>query len=520
VTSAEITAEGIWLTDPPNEPVMVHFDGRYLWSFTPARDGARQGRVLVSWPGNLVRFLDGVTRLRLQSVDGETVWFDAEHRFGTSTDRVAVVNRAGEPLSVDKVGHLGRAFLETPDEIKREILVATQEVLTVLREETGVDAYLCYGALLGAVRNGKMIGHDSDVDLCFYSHKTTPVDIIRESYRVERIVRTKGWTVTRMSGGDIKVVRVLSGERKCHIDIFGAFTIPGGHGEGGRTFYQFGNRSGSFDAEADLLPLGTVTLEGLEFPAPKNPEAMLAFVYGPHWKVPDPSFVHRDNPIGVVRLNGWFRGFRDDLPAWNDVYDQRAGDVPRAASDFARWVAEQIGPEDKIADLGAGTGRDTRYFAKTGHAVRAIDFSRRSFARTRRIAGEVRADQTMFNELRRVLVLGARLARNPRHLYARHLIGCLDAEARTNLYRLASVALRGGQAMFLEFQATAPGAPVPQPVGLVRRLDADLIAAEITAAGGRIDYRETVVGADMFDDPDPAVCRMRVTWPAPKKESK
>ena len=413
---------------------MVHFDGRYLWSFTPERDGVeRSGRAFIAWPGNLVRFLDGLTQVRLQSVDGSAVWFDAEHQFGASTERVAVVNKAGQPLSVDKVGHLGRAFLETPAEIKREVLVATQEVLAVLREEAGVEAYLCYGALLGAVRNGTMIGHDSDVDLCFYSHKTTPVDIIRESYRVERIVRSKGWTVTRMSGGDIKVVRVLTGGLKCHIDIFGAFTIPGGHGEGGRTFYQFGNRSGSFDAAADLLPLGTVTLEGLEFPAPKHPEAMLAFVYGPHWKVPDPSFVHRDNPIGVVRLNGWFRGFRDDLPLWNDVYDQRAGEIDRTPTEFAQWVEAQIPPGEGVADLGAGTGRDTRFFAKAGHPVRAIDFSRRSFARTRKIAGDVRADQTMFGELRRVLVLGARLARNPRHLYARHLLGGLDAEARTNL---------------------------------------------------------------------------------------
>lgn len=513
MTSAAIAADGLWLIDPPTEPVMVHFDGRYVWSFTPDRDGTpgRDG-LFVPWPSNLLRFLDGVTRLRLQDVAGETVWFDGEHRFGTSAERVAVVNRAGQPLSVDKVGHLGRAFLETPEEIKREILTATQEVLAVLREQAGVEAYLCYGALLGAVRSGTMIGHDSDVDLCYYSHRTTPIDIIRESYRVEQVVRGQGWMVTRMSGGDIKVVRVLSGGLKCHIDIFGAFTVAG-------TFYQFGNRSGSFDAAADLLPLGTVTLEGLEFPAPRHPEAMLAFVYGPHWRVPDPSFVHQDDPHGIARLNGWFRGFRDDLPLWNDVYDQRAREIPRGGSGFAAWVLAQIGPEEKVADLGAGTGRDTRFFASRGHAVRAVDFSRRSFARTRRIEGQVRADQTMFNELRRVLVLGGRLARNPRHLYARHLLGCLDEAGRANLYRVGSMALRGGQAMFLEFQAAAPGAPVPDPAGLIARLDADRVAAEIEAAGGRIDYRETVEGADMFDHPDPAVCRMRVTWPPVMKET-
>ncbi|GAA1969089.1 hypothetical protein GCM10009798_32120 [Nocardioides panacihumi] len=508
--TAEITAEGIWLAEPPSEPVMVHFDGRYLWSFTPARDGQpRADGSFVPWPGNLVRFLDGVVRIRLQDVDGEHVWWDAEHQFGTSTERVAVVDKEGVPLSVDKVGHLGRSFLETPEEVKQELLQATLEVLTVLREQCDADAYLCYGALLGAVRNGKMIGHDSDVDVCYYSHRTTPVDIILESYRIERIVRAQGWTVTRMSGADIKVVRKLSNGAKCHIDIFGAFTIGG-------TFYQLGNRSGDFDAAAHLLPLGTVMLEGVEFPAPKHPEAMLSFVYGPHWRVPDPSFVHRDNPFGVIRLNGWLRGFRDDLPLWNDVYDQRAGQVQREPSDFARWVGEQLAPGDKVADLGAGTGRDTRWFAEQGHDVRAVDFSRRSFARTRRIDG-VRSDQTMFNELRRVLILGTRLARDPHHLYARELLGCLDEAARANLFKLGSMSLRRGGSMFLEFSATLAGALPPDPGHLVARLDPDRVAAEVAASGGRIDYRETAEGVDMFDAPDPAVCRMRITWPHPKE---
>lgn len=510
MASTVITEEGIWLPDPPAVPVSVLFDGRYLWSFTPARDGRpRDAGTFVPWPGNLVRFLDGVVQIRLQDVEGEEIWHDEEHRFGTSTERVAVVDKQGAPLSVDKMGHLGRAFHETPEEIKQELLEATLEVLTVLREQCGADAYLCYGALLGAVRNGKMIGHDSDVDLCYYSNHSIPVDIIRESYDMERVVRAQGWTVTRMSGADIKVVRTLSNGSKCHIDIFGAFTVNG-------TFYQLGNRNGAFDVDAHLLPLGTVTLEGVEFPAPKHSEAMLEFIYGPHWRVPDPSWVYRDNPHGVAKLSGWLRRFRDVLPLWNDVYDQRAQQVPKGPSDFAQWVGTQLAPGDKVADLGAGTGRDTRWFAERGHPVWAVDYSRRSFVRTRRIPG-AKSDQTMFNELRRVLILGTDLARDPHHLYARQLLGCLEDSARANLFRLGAMTLRHGQRMFLEFAATLPGAPPPDPAPLVRRLDPARVVAEIEASGGTIEHLETSPGVDMFDGPDPAVCRMRVTWPHPKE---
>jgi len=179
-------------------------------------------------------------------------------------------------------------------------------------------------------------------------------------------------------------------------------------------------------------------------------------------------------------------------------------------------VLAQLAPGDKIVDLGAGTGRDSRFFARRGHPVRAVDFSRRSYARTRRIK-EVRADQTMFNELRRALILGARLARSPRHLYARQLLGCLDEAGRANLFRVGAMALRHGHQMFLEFSAAAEDAPPPEPAHLVKRLDPHQVAIEVEASGGRIDYVQTAEGVDMFDNPDPVVCRMRITWPHPKE---
>ena len=37
-----------------------------------------------------------------------------------------------------------------------------------------------YGCLLGAVRDGHMIGHDSDADVAYLCEYTHPFDIIRE----------------------------------------------------------------------------------------------------------------------------------------------------------------------------------------------------------------------------------------------------------------------------------------------------------------------------------------------------
>jgi SAM-dependent methyltransferase len=180
---------------------------------------------------------------------------------------------------------------------------------------------------------------------------------------------------------------------------------------------------------------------------------------------------------------------------------------------------------EPIADLGCGTGRDSLFFAARGRGVRAFDFSRGARAiakrRSRRAQLTVDVQPLILNELRTVLATGTRLAREPHHLYARQLIGCLDEEARANLWRLSRMALRSwGGTLHLEFSATTGAAAkhvpdLPAPHGLIRRLDPELVRREIAAAGGVVELVETNPGVDMLDRPDPAVCRLRARWPHP-----
>ena len=517
VPPSRITEAGLVLTDAPTVPLLVHFDDQYVWSFTPGRDGRIDGEEFhIAWPSAMRPFLSGTTRVRVATYDGDVVLHDDEVAFGAGGGRVALVDEQGSPYSIDKVGHLTVAFEETSDDVKRELLDATAAVLHELRERCGVDAYLCYGALLGAVRQGTMLGHDSDVDLCYYTNASTPADIIAESYRIQRALRALDWRVLRMSAGDIKVLWPLSDGRTAHIDVFSAFTING-------TFYQFGNRNGVFDVAEHLLPLGTIELEGVVFPAPKHPEEMLAFIYGPNWRVPDPGFRYQDDPRGTRRLDGWFRGFRTEVPAWAGVFREPVVDrVPTAPSSFAEWVAPQLGVGSKVVDLGAGTGRDSFWLASQGHHVLATDFSLPALTHIRQRRDEigerrVTIEMLVLNEQRRVLPLVVLLSRDPHHLYARGLIGSLDEQARENLFRLAGSVLRGGQSLFLEFSATVPDTELalPEPAGLTRRFDPAWLRREIEERGGVVEFLEIGPGTDMFDQPDPAVARMRVVWPHP-----
>jgi SAM-dependent methyltransferase len=510
LTSVGFDDRGVTVPGGTPSPLLLHVDGQYVWSFDAARDGhlTPRGR-LVPWPEVLRPYLAGTATLRLESADGDVVT-DQEVTLGDAPGRISVTDRKGHPLAVDKVGHLGRVFSETEDGVRAEVIEGTARLLRDLREECRVEAYLNYGCLLGAVRDGRMISHDFDSDVCYLSEHTSPADVVAESFRVQRTLRRLGWRTVRMSGGDVKVVLPLSDGRSCHIDVFGAFYVDD-------VFYQLGNRSGRLPREA-VLPVSTVTLEGVELPAPADPEAMLAFLYGPRWRVPDPSFKYADPPAGVRRLDGWLRGFRSHAPAWSELFDSPAASrIPRKGSGFATWAHRRAAPDDGFVDLGCGNARDTTYFLHRGRRVQPLDFSvsaRRVANRRLKKLGKVRAKPFMLGDLRRVLSLAAELAHDPSttHLYARRLVSCLDDIERANLWLLGRVALRSGGSLFLEFPALVPGEDLPDP-HLERRLDPDEVAAEIRASGGEVHDLTVQVVQDLFDEPDPAVCRLRATWP-------
>ena len=105
--------------------------------------------------------------------------FEDEVRCGTGQDRIAVVNDRGLPLGLDKSLRLAQTFDTRSAEHVAPLLDSIEEVLAALKQ-AGVDAFPAYGTLLGAVRSGELIGHDSDADLGYVSSHTHPVDVILE----------------------------------------------------------------------------------------------------------------------------------------------------------------------------------------------------------------------------------------------------------------------------------------------------------------------------------------------------
>ncbi len=270
------------------------------------------------------------------------------------------------------------------------MLDSTEQVLSALLE-AGVDAFPVYGTLLGAIREQDFIGHDSDVDLGYVSRHKHPLDVIRESYRLQRYLRERGFSIDRYSAAAFKVEVVEADGAVRGLDVFGGYFLNG-------RLYLMGEIGTPFEEEW-VFPLGTCTFAGRTLPAPARPEKLLEATYGPNWKVPDPAF-HFDTPRTTYRrLNGWFRGTRVNRKIWDGRYSQLREKLPaRRPSALAQHVSRgggdgSHGSSTSVPDVEptrcGSPARACRPSPSTTRAARRTRFSarRRRKASTSRSAG-------------------------------------------------------------------------------------------------------------------------------------
>ena len=501
---------GVHLVASEDVVVDVLFDGRRIWSFWTLRDTRPDGPgLLAEWPAQLKRYLDGTTRLAVvEHVSGRGA-YDAEVQLGSKVDRIAVVDASGRPLGIDKSNRIAATFDTRNPEHVAPLLDSTEQVLTAL-QDAGVDAFLAYGTLLGAVREQNLIGHDSDVDLGYVSRHTHPLDVIRESYRLQRDLRERGFDVDRYSAAAIKVDVVEADGGVRGLDVFGGYFLDG-------RLYLMGEIGTPFKEEW-IFPLGTCTLADRTWPAPANAEKVLEATYGPAWKVPDPAF-HFETPRSTHRrLNGWFRGGRVNRADWDRKYSGVREKIPtHAPSPLAGYVREQEPSIDRLVDLGSGRGADALWFSRQGVPTVALDYSRKAPNAAIRAAADEGLDLDVgwmnLHELRSVLAQGARIARmdGTPTLMANHLIDSIDQRGLEALGRFARMALAQGGRLYADLDTLAPGERhEPKGTrGIVRPRDADHVVRTLQEWGAVIVHHTAEPTAG---NPDRPVTRLVAQW--------
>jgi hypothetical protein len=507
VTSVHVDDTGVRASSKDEVVLDVLFDGRRIWSFHLHRDGAKaDGGRLVEWPAALRRFLDGVTQLSVVEHVEQRVVFDDEVRLGTSDERIAVVNDRGLPLGVDKSGRLAQTFDTRSAEHVAPLLDAVEEVLGAL-EKAGIDAFPAYGTLLGAVRGGKLIGHDSDADLGYVSDRTHPADVMLESFAIQRALADMGYAITRYSGAAFKVdVKEADGSVR-GLDVFGGFMMND-------HLYLMGEIGTPFRREW-IFPLGTTTLEGRELPAPANTDRFLTATYGPSWRVPDPAYVFETPESTHRRLNGWFRGTRVNREKWDRTYSaHNLRRVDLTPSDFTGFVLrreESVPP--LVVDVGCGTGADALRYAERGARVIGLDYVPRASRKAAQVAEErglpVEFRSLNLCELRSTLAEGARVAHEagPKVVTARHVIESTDAAGRRHLWRAARMMTAAGGRLYLEFLVRRGDDDFHRRHHL-RPMSASGVAEELEELGATVLHKK--VHTD--DATGRRICRMVVAW--------
>lgn len=497
VQGLRVDDRGFWFRTSADDVVDVKLDGRRVWSFWLLRDSAADaGGRFVAWPGALVPFLNGTTRLSVVAHVSDVTLYDEELRFGTGENRIAVVNEAGAPLGLDKTNKLMLTFDTRSAEHVAPLLDSVEAVVAALKD-VGIEAFLAYGSLLGAVRAGKLIGHDSDVDLGYVSAHTRPVDAIRESFQVQRRIAEAGFDTYRYSGLAFRIDVKESDGSKRGLDVFGGFIAPA-YGDHPAHLYLMGEVGHPFEREW-IFPLGEVALEGRTFPAPAVPARLLEAMYGPGWQVPDPAYRFTTPRATVRRLNGWFRGIRALRNEWERRYSKLRHKLPEGApSALADLVVEtEGGVPPYVLDIGVGRGGDALWFARQGSRVRAVDFVTQASSAVQKAAAaeglDLEVAEVNLNSLRSSMAEGVRLANQPapKVVVARHLIDAQSASARQETWRVCRMGLRDGGRLYLEFVRGAPRARVEGAGGsLLVPLRVDAVVAELEATGAVIVHKE------------------------------
>lgn len=377
-------------------------------------------------------------------------------------------------------------------------------------QEHNFELMLAYGALLGKIRERSFIPHDDDVDLVLYcgEHISAASASLEFAKRMEAV--SGSGRLDLVSNGQAHIH--YNGKRRVSLDVFACWSHAG-------RYYQNFTISGNLPLDA-VLPSVADEFMGTGVMVPRDPEAVLAAIYGPGWLKPDPNFAW-SRPREVAEFFSGMHNYSKDANReyWESYYQDRVGRRGRLESppsQFAAFVTDYLAPEDHVVEFGCGNGRDSFFFNRYGWKVFAADYSEEAIADNRNRALELGSVGLEFGvcnvadseSVKRFLDSIDRDGR--RHVfYSRFFLHAISDGADANLRQMVDLCARPGDLLAMETRIAGDERRPKVTAEHYRRYpDGNALIMLWRKYGWQLEYSITGTGYAKYKEDDALVLRV------------
>lgn len=318
------------------------------------------------------------------------------------------------------------------------------ELSEAIQQLTGYDIFLVYGSLLGAVREGRPLGHDLDFDVAYMSEHTDRELVVEEAVEVALALQEQGFSVVAKAS----CLMISNEERTQAIDLYYySFTDDGDLrlvlGAAGAIPFRVEQWRGTEEVE----------FAGSTVRIPRNAEALVTTLYGATWRIPNPGF-------SWSRERTWRNldaAFPLELRPGINWQDHWQHPPPSAVSSFAKRVVKlRLNPQ-LVVDLGCGDGHDATAFVRARSRVLGLDYTPSAIEAAHRRGLSPDDARFVLCDLEDEATLrdAVRAHRGATHVtlfYGRHLLDSVSEDLQWRLLKESMSLCTRGDAVALEFR--------------------------------------------------------------------